>query len=371
MTVTRDPSVGSGAMRFVAPQPQAPAVALVSAAATRQLRAEVARGARPMPEYLRLSQRYGVNVVDWTRLDPIPRRRSILNDIRHAAVAWPTACRAGALLSDGEHVGVPIALAARTLKHPPRHVVIGHHVTTTAKRRLLALAAPRIDRLLVHTQAQAALLAADDRIRKIRTYVVPYGVDTTFWAPMPAPQTDLVVSAGREHRDYRTLALACAGESFPVFITDNSAHSPLADRDSPVGWPANITRGPLSWENLRHKYATAAVVVVPLVETEFAAGITAVLEAMAMGKPVVVTGTAGLAGVVADGVNGVVIPPNDVAALRTALRGLLASPERRARLGAAARQTVLTRFSLDTYVDALAHHLGRVREQASADEESV
>ncbi len=68
-------------------------------------------------------------------------------------------------------------------------------------------------------------------------------------------------------------------------------------------------------------------------------------EAMAYGRPVVATAVGGLADAIEDGDSGLLVPPRDVAALRGAVNGLLASPELRSRLGRAARARVATLFS--------------------------
>ena len=65
-------------------------------------------------------------------------------------------------------------------------------------------------------------------------------------------------------------------------------------------------------------------------------------EAMAHGRPVVASAVGGLLDLVEDGVTGLLVPPGDVAALRSALERLLADPELRARLGAAARARALS-----------------------------
>jgi len=64
----------------------------------------------------------------------------------------------------------------------------------------------------------------------------------------------------------------------------------------------------------------------------------AVLEAMAAGLPLVATAVGGTGELVADGESGLLVPPRDPPALARALRRLLAEPETRERLGAAARR---------------------------------
>ena len=77
-----------------------------------------------------------------------------------------------------------------------------------------------------------------------------------------------------------------------------------------------------------------------------------VLEAMATGLPVVGTAIGGLREQIEDGVTGLLVAPRDADALVQALMTLLREPERRAKMGAAARIRVEQRYSLASMVDA-------------------
>lgn len=76
----------------------------------------------------------------------------------------------------------------------------------------------------------------------------------------------------------------------------------------------------------------------------------AVLEAMACGKPVIVTNVGGSAEAVVDGVTGFVVAPGDDKALVEPMRILARDAGRRQTMGAAARQRVLTEFALDKMI---------------------
>jgi glycosyltransferase involved in cell wall biosynthesis len=71
----------------------------------------------------------------------------------------------------------------------------------------------------------------------------------------------------------------------------------------------------------------------------------ALLEAMAMRRPVVASAVGGIPGVVADGQNGLLVPPGDPDALGGALGRLLGDPALRSVLGGRARETVRQRYS--------------------------
>jgi glycosyltransferase involved in cell wall biosynthesis len=74
----------------------------------------------------------------------------------------------------------------------------------------------------------------------------------------------------------------------------------------------------------------------------------ALLEAMASGVPSIATRIDGVTDtVIADGVNGLLVPPDDVEALERGLRRIAGDPLDAARLSREARHVVETRFSLD------------------------
>jgi glycosyltransferase involved in cell wall biosynthesis len=77
----------------------------------------------------------------------------------------------------------------------------------------------------------------------------------------------------------------------------------------------------------------------------------AILEYFAAGLPVVATDCGGNAELVADGMNGYVIPVRDAEALAARVGELAASPERRKAFGVAGRQRVEDRHTLPSVVD--------------------
>jgi len=86
------------------------------------------------------------------------------------------------------------------------------------------------------------------------------------------------------------------------------------------------------------------------------------LEAMAAGMPVVTTETCGMADVVEDEQNGLLIKPADAAAFADAVERLIESPELRGRLGRAAQET-MRRYTWDH----IAHHVERIFTRAASD----
>jgi glycosyltransferase involved in cell wall biosynthesis len=72
----------------------------------------------------------------------------------------------------------------------------------------------------------------------------------------------------------------------------------------------------------------------------------ALLEGMALGRPIVASAVGGIPEMLVDGESGVLVPPADADALARALVALLEDGERRRRIGAAAYERLTTVFSL-------------------------
>jgi len=77
-----------------------------------------------------------------------------------------------------------------------------------------------------------------------------------------------------------------------------------------------------------------------------------VVEAMAAGVPVVAMAVGGLLELVDSGRTGLLVPPDDAAALATAVDGLIADPVRAMAIGGAAHDAIRNRYSFDRMVRA-------------------
>ena len=206
-------------------------------------------------------------------------------------------------------------------------------------RRLPWLARPVLRRARL-VLAASTFLADEARAlgaREVR--VVPSGVDVpeTVAEPEEPPH---VLYVGRLSVEKGVLELVEACQGLPLVVVGDG---PLRQRvPGALGFVAPAELGP--W------FERAAVVAVPSRREGY--GVVA-REAMAWGRPVVASGVGGLVDAVEDGVTGVLVPPGDVPALRTALEGLLADAGLRGRLGAAGRVRATEELSFDAATDAL------------------
>ncbi len=81
------------------------------------------------------------------------------------------------------------------------------------------------------------------------------------------------------------------------------------------------------------------------------------MEAGSQELPALTTAVSAVPELITDGMNGLLVEPNDPSSLAQALEGLIRDPVRRRQLGKAARQVVLERFSMDPGLDMLAMRL--------------
>jgi glycosyltransferase involved in cell wall biosynthesis len=226
---------------------------------------------------------------------------------------------------------------AATLGKP--YVLQVHGTDLVLGLRFPRLARPILRRAAVVVAGSRALAADARRLGARDVRIVPTGVPIP---PEVVPPEDPphILFVGRLSEEKGVLELAEAARDLPLVVA-GSGH--LASRVAGVV-------GPVPPHELGAYYDRAAVVAVPSRREGY--GLVA-REAMAHGRPVVASAVGGLLEAIEDGVNGVLVPALDVAALRQALEGLLADPARRAQLGAAARDYAVRHFSREQEVDAL------------------
>jgi glycosyltransferase involved in cell wall biosynthesis len=200
----------------------------------------------------------------------------------------------------------------------------------------LARRAPRLFRPVVRRAALAicassALAEEARRLGAGEVRVIPSSVRVAEHVAEP-DEPPHVLYAGRLSPEKGILEFVSATDGVSRVIAGDG---PL--RDQVPGALGMVPRSELGGY-----YERAAVVCIPSLREGF--GMTC-LEAMAHGRPVVASATGGLLDLVEDGETGLLVPPGDVAALRSAIERLLADVELRGRLGRGARERVREHFS--------------------------
>ncbi len=170
-----------------------------------------------------------------------------------------------------------------------------------------------------------------------RMSVVENGLDLPEASPPPADGPVLSVGRLIADKGFDVAITACARAGLPLTIAgdgpERGALEALArSLDADVRFTGYVGR-----DELARLYAGSRAVVLAARRGEGLPNV--LLEAMAHARPVVATPCAGTRDLLADGANGLLVPPGDAPALAAALGRLLAEPDGTARLAAAARAT--------------------------------
>jgi glycosyltransferase involved in cell wall biosynthesis len=192
--------------------------------------------------------------------------------------------------------------------------------------------------------------------------LIPNGVDPDRFRTSPHNTRILLVSKLFERKGIQLLLRALQGVPLdcPVAVVGDGPYLPVLQRLSvqtgvPTkfwGWLDNAS------PELTALYQESGIFVLPSQSENFP---VVLLEAMAAGLAIVTTRGTGCAEVVGD--TAILVPPNDVTALREAIRRLLGDPALRASLGLAARHRLVEHFGwpvvAQRYLDLFRHHARR------------
>ncbi|MGE3710500.1 MAG: glycosyltransferase family 4 protein [Hyphomicrobiaceae bacterium] len=342
----------------------------VSGTIPATLSAEIAQQLRPRADYLELARSMKADLIDYARAREVAGRTgTILERIGGPNLVLAYACwllrgRYQAIVTDGEQVGLPLAaLLKLASKRRPRHVMITHIISTSKKTFLVDYLklSTCIDRFVVYCRWQGDYIQNRWKLAPDRVVHTHFMVDERFFAPGKAPGSvrckdfprPQICAVGLERRDYPTLIQAVDGLDVDVIIAAASPWSRQKDNTSGQSIPPNVTVRRFSQFELRQLYADCEFMVMPLQPVDFQAGITAILEAMAMAKAVICSKTPGQTDVIVEGETGRYVAAGDPTAMRSEIARLLAHPEEAARLGANARDLVVHEMSLDRYAERL------------------
>ncbi len=346
------------------------ALLLIPSILKTHVAADVAENRHPVMDYYALAdalrQRHGmiVDIADHADAakDTHPAVRLACKagglDAALATLGWTRRRGYDSIFSNGENLGIPLALLLGLTGGGPGHVTIGHRLSAGKKRLFFqTLKAQRqMQTIFVYAQAQCDWAVDTLGIAPEKVALIPFHADDHFYRPLAAaPDPNQICAAGLEWRDYPTLIDAVS--EMPELSVKLAAASPWSKgRNETEGrpLPANVDARRYDYAGLRQLYAESAFVVVPLYETDFQAGVTTILEAMAMGKAVIATRTTGQTDVIQDGVTGLTVAPGDIGGWRAAITRLRDDAALRERLGRAARRWVEENATLDRWAGRLA-----------------
>jgi glycosyltransferase involved in cell wall biosynthesis len=250
---------------------------------------------------------------------------------------------------------------------------LGHtFIADTPKTRVLRQLIGMTLRLLVdHGHNVALVQNPDDRellrslgVREDHIVLIPgSGVDVERLRPAPEPAGPITVAfVGRllDDKGVRTLIsahrlLRAKGSSLSILLagTTDPANPSSVSEDEAEAWgrePGITWLGHVS--DIATVWARAHIAALPSRREGLPKSL---LEAAACGRPMIATDVPGCRDVAIPDQTGLLVPADDPPALAAAIEQLAASPDLRARLGAAARRLAVERFSADAIGGATAN----------------
>jgi glycosyltransferase involved in cell wall biosynthesis len=263
-----------------------------------------------------------------------------------------------AVLSWGERLSLALLAQQQFTRVGKPHIAMMYQFEKPNIRLPLNAFKKNLHAVVTWSTVQRRALIERLRFPAERVYLIRHYVDQVFYSPRQIEE-DMICAVGAEMRDYATLKEAVAGTGLRCHIAADSVRIPgrfrlLNDRRVSIGdigarSDPNITEGRMSLVDLRNLYARSKFVVVPLLPSDTDNGVTVILEAMAMGKPVICSRTRGQVDVIEEGVTGLYVPVGDAAALRSAIMSLWNEPARAQQMGRNARAYVERNHTLEKF----------------------
>jgi glycosyltransferase involved in cell wall biosynthesis len=272
-----------------------------------------------------------------------------------------------ALLTASESIALPISLLLGLHRVRPRHVTTAYYLSgrRNALFHRLLRAHRGMDTIFTQSKEQyeTGLQLKIPASKLVLQESCGY-VDAQFFSADTGHTVNeqQICSAGLMFRDYETLLAAVAQLPFVKLKIDPT--SPSATHLSTVDhvrMPPNAEIVHMKLGEARSLYAESAAVVIPLRANSMGAGTTTMVEAMVMGKPVIITRSrdgsfAGRRDLI-HGEHLIMVDPGDVSGWRKAIERLMTDAELRRRIGAKGREWALHHTNreqwLEMFVEAL------------------
>jgi glycosyltransferase involved in cell wall biosynthesis len=264
----------------------------------------------------------------------------------HAHLNWPLACRSALLVAKALRVPSRVATVQLFIGGP-------WPVQGPIQRLVIA---PSVGRFIAVSSGVAAQLESFFGIPPQKIRVVPNGICISRFRnvePARLAKSPVVFTAARLDQQkglgFLLEAAAAVPEATFVIAGDGPEAPALARQARALGVSERVHFLGRR-EDIPSLLAGCDVFALPSLNEGFP---LAVLEALASARAVVTTAIPGITEIVDDGETGLLVRPGDSASLASAIRSLLAQPDRAQQLGAAGRRRVEQAFSAEAMVRAV------------------
>ncbi len=255
------------------------------------------------------------------------------------------------------------------LFHKPIVALIHHPLSHTFKDSLFVNGH---DKLLCLSATIMESFALEPGVHK-KMDLIEWGADLSFYQLEASEHTNVrtdfdankasyIVSAGKTERDHDTLVKAFLSIDYPLKLYCSADTSPSMT-ELPAHIEVNASHSAynaVSYKELLAVYSNAFAIAIPLTKTNNLAGLTSLLDAMAVGKPVIMTRNQHIDLDIEKAGIGIWVEPGDVQGWQHAIAYLLANPEEASAMGDRARRLCEQKYNLDVFTDTLARTLKSV-----------
>lgn len=258
------------------------------------------------------------------------------------------------------------ALAAASLSHAPP-IVRTRHISAPIPRNAATrwLYARATRRIVTTGERLRVQVIAETGVDPARVVSIPTGIDLERFAPGPGGERAAlglpvgvpivgIVATLRSWKGHRYLLEAIAGRArrdvHLCIVGDGPQRAALEARAGELGLAAHVSFAG-NRDDVPRWMRAFDVFCLPSYANE---GVPqALMQAMACGLPVVTTPVGSIDEIVTDGVSGMMVPPEDAAALGAALERLLADEAARRVLGENAARVARERFGEERMVERM------------------
>lgn len=256
--------------------------------------------------------------------------------------------------------GLELIIFLRALGLYRKPVVVWHHTAVTVasnplRERLSRLFYRGIDRMFLFSGKLIADSLRSGKVPGEKLRLVHWGPDLPFYDRLlgerPA-EPEGFISTGKENRDVRTLlqAFGATGERLDLYVAPVCGRLDYRRLIGGLSLPPSVrvhyTEGVIPLR-LAREVARRRCVVICCLDFPYTVGLTTLVEAMALGIPVICSRNPNFEmDVDREGI-GLTVPYGDAAGWADAVRHVATRPDEARRMGANARRLAEERFNLD------------------------
>ena len=266
------------------------------------------------------------------------------------------------------HRGLEPIIMLRALGLFRKPIFLWHHTAVVSHKKnvreiLSSFFYRGVDRFFFFSKILRTWSIETKKVSAEKAVVIHWGADTAFYNRLENFSENYFVSTGKAHRDYMTLIKAFEQVPFPVKIYSPSAFSKkdFGNRIDHMkqSLPSNIVLNTTyaALQDTIDAVAHSFCVLICCLDYPYTIGLTTLVEAMALGKPVITTDNETFPIDVEKEGFGIKIPHGDVNAWVQAVTFLCNNPEIAGEMGQKGKALAEKEYNLERFAAEISHEI--------------